>query len=334
MTHGKLQALACFLFLLAAALAGPLAAAQDVTIQEYPLPALTHPHDVAPAADGGIWYTAQLAGGLGWLDPSTGNTRRVHFGLGSSPHGVIVGPDRAAWVTDEGLNAIVRVDPSTDQVTRFPLPDTARKAELNTAAFDARGILWFTGQAGWYGRLDPGAGKIEVFPAPRGRGPYGMHALKDGPVYFVSLAAGYLGRIDPSTDGLSVIDLPTAGQGPRRVWLDSRGSVWVTGWYSGNLLRFDPLSSQWSTLRVPGAQPQPYAVYVDERDRVWISDFGANAMHLFDPASGRFTTYPIPSRGAEVRQLAGRPGEVWGAESATNKLVVMRFGSRQEARSP
>ena len=58
------------------------------------LPAFSHPHDVAPAADGGVWYTPQLAGGLGWLDPATGKTRRVSFGIASSPHGVIVGPRR------------------------------------------------------------------------------------------------------------------------------------------------------------------------------------------------------------------------------------------------
>jgi streptogramin lyase len=32
------------------------------TIQEYPVPAGTHPHDVAPAPDGTVWYTAQNTG--------------------------------------------------------------------------------------------------------------------------------------------------------------------------------------------------------------------------------------------------------------------------------
>jgi virginiamycin B lyase len=44
----------------------------------------------------------------------------------------------------------------------------------------------------------------------------------------------------------------------------------------------------------------------------------------FDPASGAFTSYPLPSNPGEVRQIHGRPGEVWGAESAADKLVVVR----------
>ena len=70
----------------------------------------------------------------------------------------------------------------------------------------------------------------------------------------------------------------------------------------------------------------PYAVYVDGRDHVWVSDFGSNALVRFDPRRGRFTSLRLPSPDAAVRQLLGRRGEVWGAESATDKLVVVRTG--------
>jgi hypothetical protein len=52
---------------------------------------------------------AQASGHLGWFEPATGRTELVALGSGSSPHGVIQGPDRAAWLTDGGQNAIVRV---------------------------------------------------------------------------------------------------------------------------------------------------------------------------------------------------------------------------------
>jgi virginiamycin B lyase len=68
----------------------------------------------------------------------------------------------------------------------------------------------------------------------------------------------------------------------------------------------------------------PYAVYVDERDVVWLSDFGANALVRFEPRTERFTRVPLPTPAAAVRQLHGRRGEVWGAESAADKLVVVR----------
>src|SRR5207245_6223678 len=136
------------------------AAPGGYTLREYPVPAGSHPHDVAPAADGGVWYTAQTAGELGHLDPATGKTKPIKLGERSAPHGVIVGPDGAPWITDGGLNAIVRVDPKTSSVQRYPLPSEAGWANLNTATFDSRGLLWFTGQNGVYGRLDPRTGRV------------------------------------------------------------------------------------------------------------------------------------------------------------------------------
>ena len=105
---------------LVAALAA-LGAATAQTVDHFPVPAGSHPHDVAPAADGdGVWFTAQRSGHLGFLDPDTGEVRLVPLGQGSRPHGVIVGPDGAAWVTDGVLNAIVRFDPSTESFEAFP----------------------------------------------------------------------------------------------------------------------------------------------------------------------------------------------------------------------
>src|SRR3546814_12737819 len=97
------------------------------------------------------------------------------LGEGSAPHGVIVGPDGAPWITDGGLNAIVRVDPQTHAVTRYPLPGERGNANLNTATFDGHGMLWFTGQNGISGRADPDTGKEDVRDARPGRGPYGSH---------------------------------------------------------------------------------------------------------------------------------------------------------------
>jgi len=295
------------------------------TVRSYPVPAGSRPHDVAPAADGGVWYTAQRTGELGWLDPVTGVTRHIDLGPGSAPHGVIVGPDGAPWITDSGLNAIVRVDPATDRVEVYPLPAEVGYANLNTAVFGREGTLWFTGQSGFYGRLVVSTGELQVFSAPGGRGPYGITVTPGGDVYYASLAGNHIARIDTGTGEATRIEPPTAGQGARRVWSDSAGNIWVSEWNSGQLSRYAPDEATWSDWRLPGEAPRAYAVYVDEDDGVWVTDFGGNAIVFFDPALEQFTTFPLERSGASVRQLLGRPGEVWGAESANDHLVVVRW---------
>jgi len=298
--------------------------ADGLTLRSYPVPAGTHPHDVAPAADGGVWFTGQQAGYLGHLDPRSGAVTQVPLGDGSAPHGVIVGPDGAAWITDGGLNAIVRVDAASREVRRFPLPANRSGANLNTAAFDRAGTLWFTGQNGVYGRLDPASGQMQVYDAPRGRGPYGITATPSGQVYYASLAGSHIARIDTATGQATVLEPPTQGQGARRVWADSSGRVWVSEWNAGKLAVFDPAGGSWREWPLPGEGAKAYSVYVDDRDRVWVSDFTANTLVRFDPQTQRFSTVPLPGKDAAVRQMAGRPGEVWGAASGLDLLVVVR----------
>ncbi len=165
---------------------------------------------------------------------------------------------------------------------------------------------------------------VEVFDAPHGRGPYGIATAPDGSIYYASLAGSHIARIDLDSGAATVIAPPTPNQGARRVWADSHSRIWVSEWNAGQVSVFDPDNGSWRRWRLPGDRPRAYAIYVDESDTVWLSDFGANAIVSFDPEGERFTAYPSDRAGAQVRQILGRPGEVWAPESGTDRLVVIR----------
>ena len=178
------------------------------------MPAGSRPHDVAPGPNGLIWYTGQRRGTLGILNPETGAVREVRLGEGSAPHGVIQGPDGAAWITDGGLNAH-RPRRSGDRrgAGCGGCRPNSPNANLNTAVFDREGLIWFTGQTGIYGRLDPRTGEMRVWRDPEGRGPYGIAATPSGDIYYVSLAGSHLARVDRETGAATIIEPPTAGPG-------------------------------------------------------------------------------------------------------------------------
>ena len=208
-------------------------------------------------------------------------------------------------MTDGGLNAIIRVDGRTHRVRRFPLP-TSRYSNLNTATFDRRGVLWFTGQSGIYGRVDPRTGSVRVWSAPRGTGPYGITTTPAGAVYYASLAGSHIARTrEPAVRRSAADERP--GRPPRLVGLE--GPDLVSEWNAGKVARYDPRTCRWREWRLPGANPQPYAIYVDDRDIVWLTDFGANAIVRFDPRTSRFRVVRLPTPDAAVRQLLGRRGE-------------------------
>jgi virginiamycin B lyase len=295
-------------------------------LRSWPLatPQRTGIHDVAPAPDGGVWFTAQRSGHLGWFDPQSGRVDLIALGNGSAPHGVIQGPDKAAWLTDGGLNAIVRVGWPDRMLRTFPLAASARSANLNTATFDGDGDLWFTGQSGFIGKLALRNGQVSVKEAPRGNGPYGICTTPRGDVWWCSLAGSFIARIDRASGDSTIVEPPTPRQGARRVWSDSKSRVWVSEWVSGNVSVYDPARAIWRAWRLPGTSPRPYAVYVDDRDMVWLSDWGSNAIVRFDPGSETFERFAHANEAAGVRQIVGRPGEVWLPESGTEHITVIR----------
>src|SRR4051794_6411155 len=91
----------------------PGAGAQEgpFRLKSFPVAAGMGSRDVTPAPDGTIWFCGRRNGTLGRLDPRDGSYKLIDPGKGAAPHGVIIGPDGAPWVTEGGQNAIARVDP-------------------------------------------------------------------------------------------------------------------------------------------------------------------------------------------------------------------------------
>ena len=265
----------------------------------YEVPKGDFPHDVAAGHSGEVWYAGQNAGIAGRLDPASGRIERIPLGKNSAPQGVIVGPDGAAWFTDGGQNAIVR----------------GFRREWTDLVHRPIGV---------YGRLDPKSGEMKVWDAPKGWGPYGITETPKGDIWFVSLAGSYLANVDTETGAVTVYEPPTKDRGTRRVWSDSRGRLWISEWNSGNVSMYDPLAKGWKQWKLPGDKPRAYAVWVDPDDKVWLTDWTANAVVRFDPDTEKFESFASDRPNSNVRQLLGRKGEAWIAESGTERIRVIR----------
>ncbi|HEY8612060.1 MAG TPA: hypothetical protein VIL69_12295 [Roseomonas sp.] len=283
--------------------------------------------DITAAGDGTFWFCGQRNGTLNRLDPKTGAIRAVALGQGAAPHGVIRGPDGAAWVTEGGQNAIARVDPADHQVQLWRLPERFANANLNTGVFDDQGRFWFTGQNGVLGRFKPASEQMQVWEAPRGPGAYGIARTAQGGIWYVSLAGNHLAQIeDLETARVRIVEPPTPNQGARRVWPDRQGRLWISEWNSGNVSMHDPRDGSWKVWRLPGQRPRAYSVWVDPSDKVWLTDFSANAIVRFDPSDESFLPFPSDRANANVRQMDGVAGEAWGGESGTDRIVRIEYG--------
>ena len=69
------------------------ATAQSAQVSFYQLPSGSYPHDVAPARDGGVWFTGQTQGFLGHFDPASGKLDKIPLYPDSSKEGRVSSSD-------------------------------------------------------------------------------------------------------------------------------------------------------------------------------------------------------------------------------------------------
>lgn len=273
---------------------------------------------------GDVFFAAANLGAIGRIDHATGEVSFMALPSGSKPRGLVLAPDDRVYAIDGKSDAIVGHDLKTGENRRYAMPAGQSHLELQMGAFDRRGRLWFTGYSGWYGRLDPASGKIKVYKAPGGRGPFAITTDRAGTVWYTSYAGNYIARVDERTGTSEAFPMPPEADGPKGIVTDAAGRVWCASFRDGALAMFDPARQAWQTFRAPGDNPKLYGIDVAPDGAVWVSDIGENRVLRFDPAAGAFAVAFANLPRAMVRHVAVGQGVIWAAESATDRMIAIR----------
>jgi streptogramin lyase len=198
-------------------------------------------------------------------------------------------------------------DPATGQheVIRVPARSFGEEVTLRLLP-----VMFWLSQ---YIDFDLGGGEGASLPVP-----YGIDIAPNGDVWFSQLNANRIGRIDPDTFELTMIDTPFTA--PRRMRFDSQGNLWIPGFSSNLLSRFDPRTGEFKSYPLPieplGTET-PYALNVErDTDTVWICGTNSDTLISFDTASEQFTVYPLPTQVTYTRDIDfDDEGGVWTSNS-------------------
>jgi streptogramin lyase len=266
------------------------------------------PHSLQVAADGAIWTTLALGNQLARFDPTRESWSLYPLREGFYPHTLRIDSRGRIWYTVAVSNHVGVYDPASDdhRWIRLPAPTFGQAVVMRMLP------LFF-----WIGKYvdlaDAGAGEGLTAPVP-----YGVDIAPDGGVWISQLNAHRIGRIDPESFAVEMIDTPFTA--PRRLRFDPQGNLWIPGFSSGLVARFDPRRREFRTFELP-IEPRgsetPYALNVDRRsDAVWICGTNSDTLIRFEPASEVFTVYPLPTRVTYTRELDFDPqGRVWTSNS-------------------
>jgi len=304
---------------------GPL----QVAIKTWPVPTPgSRPHDPLATMDGSLWYTGQMAGVLGRLDPKTGSFKEFPLKTPhSGPHGLTEDKGGNIWYTGNRASLIGKLDPKTGAVTEYPIPDP-QKHDTHTLIFDQSGILWFTAQnANRIGRLDPQTGEIKLLtpPTPKSR-PYGMAVNSKGTVFVVLFGTNKVASVDPKTLAIREYPLPDPASRPRRIAITSDDIIWYADYSRGYLGRLDTATGKVTEWQSPsGPRSLPYGMSAIN-DVIWYSESGTtpNTVVRFDPKTEKFQSWAIPGGGNIVRNTSvTRDGNFVLANSLVNAVTLV-----------
>ena len=184
-----------------------------ITEFKMPNPAAKDPHTAVFDTKGTLWFTLQVSNMIGRLVPSTGDIKLVTSPRKDSrPYGIKLAADGSLWVSCNGSNCLLKVDPETMAVKEYDLPEGTTVRRLDIAADD---MIWYVNSSlGRLGRLDPKTGQIKEWLSPSGpkSHPYAI-AVVDGKVWYNESAQrpDALVRFDPVTETFQSWPVPSGG---------------------------------------------------------------------------------------------------------------------------
>ncbi len=265
------------------------------------------PHSLQVASDGTIWVTLCLGNKVAHLNPRTKGWTIYEQKEGLYPHTMRIDRKGRVWYTLAVSNGVGMIDPSSGEqrVYRLPAPSYSQAFALRVMPL----VMWASEH---FGFAPASTGEGAALPVP-----YGIDIAPDGGVWFSQLNARRIGRIDPDTGDIRIVETPF--NGPRRMRFDSKGNLWIPGFSSGLIARYNLQTGKFKTWKLPtGGVETPYALNVDRRtDTVWICGTASDTLMSFNPASERFTVYPLPTRVTFTREIDfDKDGAIWTSNSS------------------
>lgn len=191
------------------------------------------PHSLVLSDDGDtLWFTMQTGDKLGSLDTATG--RIAEYETSGSPTGIAM--DRAGniWWCRNTDNKLGRMEPRSGKITEV---DLGRGSRPRRIAIAADGMLWVTLYGkGQLAKVNPQTLKVvKTYPLPGGNaGPHAVTVDNAGAVWANELKTDTVLRLDPVTEALQVIRLPSPNNGVHHL-LAEAGRIWYVGSHNGKI---------------------------------------------------------------------------------------------------
>jgi virginiamycin B lyase len=256
---------------------------QQGTITTYPIP---NPDEqdigwMTTGPDDAVWFAERDTGKIGRISASG---RVTEFSLPTAdavPQGIVFAPDGNIYVTEQGANAVARLNPWTGHATDIPVPTP--DATPQSGALGPDGAIWFVERSADKVARMTLNGHFTEYPLTPGSFPNRLVVGPDGALWFTELRGGKIGRI--TTRGV-LTEYPIAG-GPVGITVGRDRQLYVDLYSADAVARVDldgQVTGQWT---LPGAVG-PLQITTGFGFDLWVTDNAGGQIYRLTPyAFGR-----------------------------------------------
>jgi streptogramin lyase len=278
------------------------------------------PEHITRASDGNFWFTESFVNdqnaqghNVGRITPA-GRLTEFQVCDFCFPTDIVQGSD--------GILYFTKNDASLGRITTggTVLPDIPAVFSPNGNGLDAHGDdIWFAdfnNRSVW--RYDIPTDAFTEFPAPN-TVPLDVAVAANGIVWFTD-ANGQIGRLDPTTGGVTEIDVEGF---PREINIASDGAVWFTERFTPQAVgRINPATNAVTLFPVDGG-PEDIAPAAD--GSMWFTRSTAGNIARITPA-GVITTQSKAVKGSEPFGITVAPnGDPWFTMLSSDKIATFQL---------
>jgi virginiamycin B lyase len=240
---------------------------------------------IAEAPNGTVYYST--TGGLGYRTYGGAQGFIAAPTVGGQPFVLTEGADGRIWFTEQGVNKIGVLTPSSNGVIDYTIP---------TGGSPPKGLVYAGDPDGAYVLfLESATDKIAAFN-------FTQHAVNDA-----SLTSGS----GPNRMAF----------GPRRSLYFTQSGNGKIGRYLLDGSTCVPISSCYDEFAIPsGATSDPRGIAVGPDGNLWFTESGGNAIGRMTPTGG-FNEFPLPNPNSQPQDIARGPdGNLWFTESNAARI--------------
>ncbi len=251
--------------------------------------------DMAAGAAGDIWFAEEAGGFIGHFQPQTCAFTEypltAQSGARPSPVGLTIAPDGKVWFTDISTGLFGYVDPVSQSVRTYFLPelDTPGTPIPYDIAADSAGNVWIALiSSPQIVRFHPATSEFYTYTVPIAQAQINAITVAPNGAVWFAVMSGALGEITPGASAPKIFTPPAAFGNVEQLYsllYDIHGNICVTSSNANALIRFNPAQGEWSLAKLPAPESAPYGISESPSGSIWFTEGaqGANRFGVLTP---------------------------------------------------